>query len=158
MFCLFKILHWTFSKILTANAKSFYQLSYQTWQHEAYSCIIINWKKTYQSVFCLSLLLIISIAPARPTVQKTTDISVVIAFTKLADASHTYTYHAEAKTIGGDIHQSDCDGGTSTCILTGLTPASSYEMRVRTCFSPVSGGTICGAPSLPAIAWTLQKG
>ncbi len=90
--------------------------------------------------------------------NETADTSVTITFMKLADASHAYTYHAEAKAIGGGLPQSDCDGGTSTCIFTGLTPASSYEMRVRACFSPVSGETIYGAPSLPATAWTLPKG
>ncbi len=90
--------------------------------------------------------------------NETTDTSVTIAFTKLADASHAYTYHAEAKSVDGGFHQNACDGGKSTCTFTGLTAATSYEMRVRACFSPVTGGTICGAPSLPATAWTLPKG
>ncbi len=82
----------------------------------------------------------------------------VIAFIKLADASHVYTYYARAKSADGDIRQIDCDSGTLTCKFSGLTSATSYETSVRACFSPETSETICGSPSLPTTARTLPKG
>ncbi len=61
----------------------------------------------------LSLLHITSTALGHPTVKETSDSSVTISFIKVVDTSHKYTYHAEAKAIGGAVHQSDCDGETS---------------------------------------------
>ncbi len=82
----------------------------------------------------------------------------VIKFTQLGETSRTYSYHAQAEEIGGETHQSECDVDKMICQFSGLSPASSYDISVRACFTPIPGDTICSISSKSTSAWTHPKG
>ncbi len=96
-------------------------------------------------------------APGKPTVEEVSDTTIEIGFTELSDTSHAYTYRAEAKAIGGVVHESKCDTNEDVCLFTRLTPASVYAMSVRACFSPTTGENLCSSPSDSVKAWTLPS-
>ncbi len=94
-------------------------------------------------------------APAKPSLLEVNDTSMLIKFAKWVDPLTTYTYVGEAVSANGTLYLSDCDSDASTCLFIRLTPARTYSVGLRSCYSPLSGKTVC-SPLSPSIDATTN--
>ncbi len=93
-----------------------------------------------------------------PSLLGTSDTTILIGFTKWIDPFTTYTYVGEAETLEGVLHRTDCDVDTSTCLFETVTPATTYKVGIRSCYTPIFGKIVCSPLSKTIDATTSPSG
>ncbi len=96
------------------------------------------------------------LAPNPPSRKHSSPDSLKLAFERLTDTKHTYTYKLLGSQNGqpGTDFLKACDAIEKTCLAEDLLSGRKYTLQMVACFTPPSEGEICSDGSTSISDWT----